>query len=255
MRAMWSIIPYAAQNRHAAACLRLFPGGRRTRDLLALNGSLEERLAQAAARIATLEHTLSQARRDALTDGLTGLCNRRAFDQALREIAGREDSDGLALLLLDADYFKAINDFHGHPLGDELLRAMGQTIARTIRRTDLAARYGGEEFAVLLPDTDLGGAMSIAEALRANIAASRVDIARDGRQTGVTVSVGVAALEPGEGPVALVSRADAGLYRAKRDGRNCVCAGPVSAILEASGPHTMSAALLQGCPAGNEAAA
>jgi diguanylate cyclase len=240
MRSMWSIIPYAAQNGHAAARLRLFPAGQRTRDLLALNGSLRERLVQAAAHIAALEDTLSQARQEALTDALTGLCNRRGFDQALGALtAGATQADGLALLLLDADYFKTINDFHGHPLGDEVLRMMAQTIAATIRRTDLAARYGGEEFAVLLPDTDLRGAMSLAETLRSQIGARRVSIG-DGRHTGVTVSAGVAAFCMGEGPAGLVARADAGLYRAKQSGRNCVFAGPAGGQFGVE-PHTVAA--------------
>ncbi len=197
------------------------------RELAQLNGALQERLAQAAERIFALEQTLSEVTRDALTDVLTGLANRRAFDAALRDAAAAGGRDA-SLLLLDIDHFKAINDSYGHQAGDEALRAVAQTIAGMVRHTDLAARYGGEEFAVLLPATNRAGAMSLAEALRAGIAARRLAIGA-GAPVAVTVSVGAAVFEPGETPAAWVARADVALYLAKQAGRDqaMFCAVPV----------------------------
>jgi diguanylate cyclase len=202
----------------AASRFRLLPSGPRRRDLVRLNGALQERLAQAAERIAALEKTLNQATRDALTDGLTGLANRRAFDAALRDAAAQSGRDA-SLLLLDIDHFKVINDTYGHQAGDEALRLIGQTIAAMVRHTDLAARYGGEEFAVLLPATGRAGALALAEALRAGIAARRLALG-DGAPVSVTVSVGAASFEPGETPAAWVARADVALYLAKQAGRD-----------------------------------
>jgi diguanylate cyclase len=201
-----------------ASRFRLLPSSPRRRDLVRLNGALQERLAQAAERIAALEKTLSQATRDALTDGLTGLANRRAFDAGLREAAAQSGHDA-SLLLLDIDHFKVINDTYGHQAGDEALRLIGQTIAAMVRHTDLAARYGGEEFAVLLPATGRAGALALAEALRAGIAARRLALG-DGASVSVTVSVGASSFEPGETPAAWVARADVALYLAKQAGRD-----------------------------------
>jgi diguanylate cyclase len=202
----------------AARRLRLLASAPRRRDLVRLNSTLQERLAQAAERIAALEKTLSQATRDALTDGLTGLANRRAFDVGLRDAASQSGHDA-SLLLLDIDHFKVINDTYGHQAGDEALRRIGQTIAAMVRHTDLAARYGGEEFAVLLPSTGRAGALALAEALRAGIAARRLALG-DGAPVSVTVSVGVASFEFGETPAAWVARADVALYLAKQAGRD-----------------------------------
>jgi diguanylate cyclase len=228
---MSAIIPYPLDKCHAAERLRLLAPGRRRRDLLRINGCLQERLAQASARISALEQTLSQVRRDALTDALTGLANRRAFEAAVDGVVSQSGA-GLggshaSLLLLDIDYFKAINDFHGHPAGDEALRLLAGTIAGMVRHTDLAARWGGEEFAVLLPGTDQAGALSLAEALRAGIAGRRLSIGA-ASPVSVTVSIGAACFKPGEGATAWLARADVALYLAKQAGRDraIFCAEP-----------------------------
>ena len=165
---------------------------------------------------------LEQVKRMAATDGLTGVANRAAFDQALsaeiaRAARGRED---VSLLLLDIDHFKALNDRHGHQVGDQVLRLVGATLAAVSREFDTAARYGGEEFAVLLPRTSRDEALEVAERLRVSIAdmPSGVD---------VTVSAGVATFPlDGAGPDGLVAAADAALYESKRSGRNRVTAAP-----------------------------
>jgi len=228
MRAMSAIIPYPVEKLHAAARLRLLGSGRRRRDLLRTCGFLQERLVQASARISALEQTLSQARRDALTDPLTGLGNRRAFDEALRGAVAAPEGGDLSLLLLDIDHFKSINDFHGHQAGDQALRLIGQTIASMVRCTDLAARWGGEEFAVLLPGTGRAGALSLAETLRSGIAGRRLSLG-GGQPVAVTVSIGAASFTPGDTPAAWLARADVALYLAKQAGRDraTFCAVPV----------------------------
>lgn len=156
-------------------------------------------------------------------DALTGLTNRRGFDEALLRLAGRclRTSEPLALLLIDVDHFKAINDQLGHPAGDEVLRRLGATLAGTrVRVEDVIARYGGEEFALLLPGSNAEAAGQLAAGIRQTIASSGA-VRPDGRA--VTVSIGVAVLEGGEGDApSLIAAADNALYRAKRQGRDCV---------------------------------
>ncbi|WGD30192.1 sensor domain-containing diguanylate cyclase [Ancylobacter sp. WKF20] len=160
-------------------------------------------------------------------DALTGLTNRRGFDEALLRLAGRclRTSEPLALLLIDVDHFKAINDQLGHPAGDEVLRRLGATLAGTrVRVEDVIARYGGEEFALLLPGSNAEAAGQLAVGIRQTIASSGA-VRPDGRA--VTVSIGVAVLEGGEGDApSLIAAADNALYRAKRQGRDCVVEAP-----------------------------
>ena len=162
----------------------------------------------------------------ASTDGLTGLANRRAFGDGLDESwqAAARARVPLALLMIDADHFKAFNDAYGHPEGDGALQAVAGCIRRSLRRPgDLGARYGGEEFAVLLLGLDAVGALSMAETIRGGVLA--LGIAHRGNPAGlVTVSIGVAVARPRFGETAglLVREADAALYEAKNSGRNQV---------------------------------
>ncbi len=165
-----------------------------------------------------------------LTDGLTGLYNRRHLDTRLAEEVSRAQRHRLSLscLFIDADHFKRINDEHGHSAGDQVLIALAKRIRDQLRGSDLAARYGGEEIAVLLPQTDHHNASLLAERIRAAIAAEPV-ITNEGIAIPVTVSIGVAALhtDPGTPPETaanlLLEAADAQVYRAKAAGRNRVC--------------------------------
>jgi diguanylate cyclase (GGDEF)-like protein len=156
-----------------------------------------------------------------VTDGLTQVYNHRFFRERLNAEFRRSQryDDGLALLFVDLDHFKDVNDLYGHLAGDEVLHAAAQAVRACLRDVDIAARYGGEEFAVLLPRTDLDGAMTVAERIRRDIQKLRL---QGQPQLRVTASVGVAALPSPHVSSAdqLVGAADAALYRAKRAGRN-----------------------------------
>lgn len=160
----------------------------------------------------------------AVTDELTGLYNRRYFDRHLSLMLdkAREQDRDMALMLIDMDYFKEINDTHGHDAGDAVLKEFALRLRRNIRGVDLACRFGGEEFVVLMPDTDYRQAEGVAERVRMSVA-ERVFEGSDGTEMKITVSVGVT-LNEGEHdtPDTILKRADIALYRAKREGRNRV---------------------------------
>ena len=161
----------------------------------------------------------------AITDALTGLFNRRYMESHLATLVEQAASRGkpLALLVLDIDYFKAINDGHGHDAGDEVLREFSLRIRKSIRNIDLACRYGGEEFVIVMPETDLAVATMVAERIRRRIATEPFAIQQGGRNLEVTISIGIAAIgAAGDTAAAVLKRADTALYRAKRDGRNRV---------------------------------
>jgi diguanylate cyclase (GGDEF)-like protein len=159
------------------------------------------------------------------TDGLTGVANRRHFDNMLDSALRRatRTAQPLSLLMLDVDHFKAFNDHYGHGHGDVCLQQIAQTMQAAISRPDdLLARYGGEEFVVLLPETDLTGACIVAETLRHAVAAALIDHAASPVCAHVTISIGVACTAPERRPDAgeLLQRADQALYHAKLAGRN-----------------------------------
>jgi diguanylate cyclase (GGDEF)-like protein len=156
----------------------------------------------------------------ASTDELTGVATRRRFLERLRDMiaAARVRGSGLALVIIDVDHFKAINDAHGHPAGDAVLRAIADTCRATTRVGDVIGRLGGEEFAVLMPETTREGAAAVCERLRAAVAARAVDAA-PGVAIRATVSLGLVMLRGQDGERALAD-ADQALYRAKRGGRN-----------------------------------
>lgn len=163
-------------------------------------------------------------KRLAVTDRLTGLPNRHLFDEYLaHELARtRRERQPLALIVLDIDHFKSVNDNHGHAAGDQVLAAVAARVSASLRASDLAARYGGEELAVILPHTDAGSARQIAERIRATVAAAPI-VLGGGRSVAVTLSAGVAATPSGEISAELLfERADEALYTAKREGRNRV---------------------------------
>ncbi|MGE5548344.1 MAG: GGDEF domain-containing protein [Solirubrobacterales bacterium] len=196
-----------------------------TKSMIEINRQLEERLATSSSEVHRLREDLDQLKREATTDALTGLANRKLFDIALREAAleAEEDRRFLSLLMIDIDYFKQFNDTHGHMLGDQVLKLVSKTISDCVKGQDTAARYGGEEFAVVLPDTRLDGAIKVGDSIRRQVADRKLLNRRTGQVLGqVTLSVGVAEYEFGEALGAFVHRADEALYLAKRQGRNRV---------------------------------
>jgi len=157
--------------------------------------------------------------RVAITDPLTGLSNRRGGEDAMRREVARCKRNGqpMTLLLLDIDHFKAVNDQHGHAIGDRVLRAMAHIVSRQLRASDLAVRWGGEEFLAILPGTDLATGRQVAERIRKAVADTVVDPIR-----AVTVSIGCAQLDKSLNALAALAMADARLYEAKASGRNAV---------------------------------
>ena len=215
-----------------------------------LTGSLSEmgdKLRSSREQVEQLSAELARTQQEALTDALSGLANRRAFEialgrllqsvqepacasttqtnqQAVADVTPPPDSPP-SMLMLDIDQFKSINDRYGHPFGDQVIQGIAAVIRAQVKGRDVAARYGGEEFAILLPETSLAGAVALAESIRRTIEASRI---RRGAEQApvehVTISIGVAAHREGESGDAFVARADAALYEAKRRGRNRVVA-------------------------------
>ncbi len=195
-----------------------------TRDMSERSEQRGRELGDTAQRIAELEQQLEQARNEAITDGLTGLSNRRAFDTQLEALAaGTSRGMSTALLMIDVDHFKRVNDKWGHVVGDAVLKMVAEMLAKHSRPQDHLARYGGEEFAMLLPDTSIGIAASIAERLRTAIEHCTFNI-RDHHQPigGITVSIGAGCHQRNEDPTQWVGRCDDALYRAKTEGRNRV---------------------------------
>jgi two-component system, cell cycle response regulator len=163
----------------------------------------------------------------AITDGLTGLHNRRYMESHLATLVEQSAArvKPLTVLVLDIDYFKSVNDTHGHHAGDDVLREFAQRLKKSIRGIDLACRYGGEEFVVVMPDTDLAIATMVAERLRRRIASEPFSIDEGKAAVEITISVGLATRTTNDDTAAnILKRADQALYRAKRDGRNRVVA-------------------------------
>ncbi|HUQ23205.1 MAG TPA: GGDEF domain-containing protein [Gaiellaceae bacterium] len=193
------------------------------------SGRLAAWLASQAAIALENAHLHHAVQRQAVTDELTGLVNRRRFMTALEsEIARASRIVPAALILADLDDFKLVNDAFGHPIGDELLQSFALAMLECVRDFDVPARLGGEEFAVLLPETPLAGAVAVAERLQRLLTRSPL-LERDGRSIRATASFGVAELVEGETAYELLRRADAALYRAKAEGKNTVVAAKAAA--------------------------
>jgi len=222
----WSTALAAAETAYDT----LVRSRQRNRELLQTNRRLEQEIADRTERLRASNQQLL-ALRDAYrqlseVDALTGVGNRRAFDKELTRCLAlaRRTRSPLALLMVDVDHFKAVNDRHGHQTGDDYLRAIGAILARSVRQgEDVATRFGGEEFALLLQSTDADGAQALAERMRTAVEA--LQLRNEGATGGwVTVSIGVAVADAAgtHSEAELVARADQALYRAKREGRNRV---------------------------------
>ena len=196
-----------------------------TTEMSKQNTNLSHKLAQSSQEMEKLRTSLRQARAEALTDALTGIANRKLFDETLRlrkEEADAEKTE-LSLVLCDIDHFKSFNDTWGHQTGDQVIRFVASALAKFALPDHLVARYGGEEFAVIMPRTSLKEAGRIADQIRSAIEAKRL-VRRSTNETigAVTVSFGAAIYTAGETVGQIITRADECLYMSKRNGRNRV---------------------------------
>lgn len=202
-----------------------------TQDMITQNQALEEKLSQSSQAMNDLQHDLEVARQEALTDGLTNLANRKAFDAEIERVLhnAQETGETFSLIMMDIDHFKAFNDNYGHQVGDQVLRLVAKTLTDGVKGRDMAARYGGEEFVIILPQTNLPAAETLADNLRQAVAKKEVVNRNSGETLGrITLSGGAAEYFPGESIEDLIERADAALYTAKNNGRNQVVAAPAT---------------------------
>lgn len=193
--------------------------------MMAQNEALQKKLAESSSELQDLKQDLVTVREEAMTDGLTGIANRKSFDMRLLQAAAEATSEEepMCLLLVDIDHFKKFNDTHGHQAGDQIIRLVAQTFRRGLKGQDTAARYGGEEFAIILPNTVMDNAVRVGEVLRKTVATKEIVNRVNQEKLGqITISVGVAQYQFGEALETLIERADAALYRAKKAGRNRV---------------------------------
>jgi diguanylate cyclase len=196
---------------------------RATHQVTDTNQQLEARLKETRSEIETLRETLECVRIEAVTDPVTGIANRKHFQDMLHksvEIAEAQHKP-LTLIVLDIDHFKRFNDMYGHLTGDQVLRLVSMTMREQVKSKATLARFGGEEFGIIMPETQLPNARIIAEAIRQSVLNRELVKRSTGESLGkITVSVGIASYRPGEGGTALLDRADQCMYVAKRTGRN-----------------------------------
>ena len=189
------------------------------------NHALEQRLNASKEEINQLQENLEVVRNESLTDPLTSLANRKHFDESLAQAIAEfaERSEPLSLVMTDIDHFKNFNDTWGHLTGDQVLRLVAMSLKQNVKGQDIAARYGGEEFAVILPNTVLRSALTVADHIRRAVMSKELMKRSTGQNLGrVTISLGCATARKGDTVQSLIARADACLYAAKRNGRNRV---------------------------------
>lgn len=195
------------------------------RATLAQNELLQQRLAESSQELSDLKQDLASVREESMTDALTGIANRKAFDMRLLQAAAEatEENHPLCLLIVDIDFFKKFNDSYGHQAGDQIIRLVAQTFKKGLKGQDTAARYGGEEFGLILPNTAMDNAIRVAEILRRTVEHKEVVNRSNHEKLGqITISVGLAQYRQGESLESFIERADSALYRAKQNGRNRV---------------------------------
>ncbi len=201
----------------------------KTKKMLEHNQLLETQLEKSTQLMEELKRDLEYVRREAMTDGLTGLANRKSFDSEITQVMtdSVEQKKIFTLLMVDIDHFKSFNDNFGHQVGDQVLRLVARTLKDGLKGRDFAARYGGEEFAIILPETDLAAGVAVGNSLRKAIATKDVINRNTGEVMGrITMSVGVAEFAGDRTTEDLIERADSALYTAKHNGRNQVAAAP-----------------------------
>ncbi|MBS0334189.1 MAG: GGDEF domain-containing protein [Proteobacteria bacterium] len=208
-----------------------------TQKVQAENAALEGQLADTTAELGRLRESLEQVRRDAMTDGLTNLANRKAFDERLASACEGVNADdaGMTLAIIDIDHFKGFNDAWGHQIGDQVLRYVASVIGRMGATPRLAARYGGEEFAIIFPAESGRAAWAVLEEIREEVSSRSLKRRSTNEDLGtITVSAGYAERLAGESAMSLVERADAALYASKPAGRSRTTAAPVVAAVAAA---------------------
>lgn len=196
-----------------------------SRQALDVSADAQAKMNKLHAEISHLRNSLQDLERSALEDPLTGVANRRAFDQKFTEQleSVKETGRRSCLLLVDIDYFKGFNDTYGHLAGDKALRYVAMILRDQIKGQDFLARYGGEEFAIILPNTEYGGGLALARVIANRLASTPLTLSEVGEAIDpITVSVGVSSTRHGDTRETLFRRADAGLYKAKELGRNTV---------------------------------
>jgi diguanylate cyclase len=196
-----------------------------TRNMRDRTRELEERLSETSGEVRSLRNNLSKVREEALTDPLTGVANRKRFDEFLEDARREAIRKGspLSLVMCDIDHFKGINDAWGHNVGDQVIRFIASALGSSSRQGWLVARYGGEEFAIVAPDAPISEAIAMAERARTSIESKVLRRRTTNEHLGhVTASFGVALYQPEEPRWKFVERADAALYASKDGGRNKV---------------------------------
>lgn len=200
--------------------------GEVARDTQAMRSSVEalqDKLQESKGEVERLQQELMSARSEALLDPLTGVFNRRGFEAQMKALAANPEMQGkqVCFLMVDIDFFKKINDTHGHLFGDKVIRVIAEVLKAQVKGQDTVARMGGEEFAVILPDTAQQGAWAVAEHIRQVVERGRIRrLDKDESVGGITVSVGIAGCEMGGNWLEAIGHADEALYSSKQGGRN-----------------------------------
>lgn len=203
-----------------------------TRDIIRSGSRLQNRMEVSSKDLSQLHRELAISQQEARTDALTGLVNRRGLEKQmeLERIRARQNNSAFSVILMDVDYFKTVNDTHGHLVGDSLLKGISRILQAQVRKKDMVARFGGEEFLVMLPETGMEGAYAVAEKIRRALAQKEWSIKESGRRIGrITASMGIALYDLSETDIGVIHRADAALYKAKSGGRNQVVVQPALA--------------------------
>lgn len=196
-----------------------------TRKMREENQELESNLAASTNEISSLRRNVEAIQKEAMSDPLTGISNRKSFDRAVTRLISdaKKDNKSLAVIMADVDHFKLFNDQWGHQTGDQVLRLVAEVMNANVKGQDMLARYGGEEFAILLPGTALENAHMLADRIRRAVESRRLKKRQSNEDLGlITMSMGVAEYKTGDTVATLVERADQSLYIAKSRGRNCV---------------------------------
>ena len=209
-----------------------------TQSMVEQNARLEEELSKSTEVMQELQRDLEMVKKEALTDSLTNLANRKAFDSEIIRIQkeAAESGEPFCLIMMDIDHFKSFNDNYGHQVGDQVLRLVSKTLFDGVKGRDVVARYGGEEFAILLPETDLQGAIKVGDHLRKAVASKEIVNRNSGDKLGrITLSGGAAEFNEGESLEDLIGRADSALYSAKHNGRNQISMSKGNSANKAAG--------------------